>query len=77
MRGLGYKTFHPFINEDYDSEQDDSKRLKLILDEVNRLSNLNEDELFEFIDNVKPITDHNFKVLLTKPNYGHLHELTG
>ena len=77
LRGLGYRTFHPFINEDYDREQDDSKRLKLILDEVNRLSNLNEDELFEFIDNVKPIVDHNFKVLFTKPNYGHLHKLIG
>lgn len=75
LRELGYKTFHPFINESYDTELDDTKRLKLILKEVERLVNLTQNELFEFIDNVVPIVEHNYKVLLSKPHNGHLHKL--
>ena len=77
LRELGYRTFHPYINEDYDKETDDVKRLKLIVKEVYRLSNLGQDELFEFIDNVKPIVKHNLYVLRSKPHYGHIHKLIG
>ena len=77
LNELGYKTFHPYINESYDTEINDAKRLKLIIEEVNRLSNLSQSELFEFIDNVAPIVEHNFKILHTKPHYGHLHKLIG
>lgn len=77
LRELGYRTFHPYINEDYDKETDDVKRLKLIVQEVYRLSNLGQDELFEFIDNVKPIVKHNLHVLRSKPHYGHIHKLIG
>ena len=77
LHKLGYKTFHPFINESYDKELDDVKRLRLIIEEVDRLSNLTEVELFEFIDNVKPIVEHNLNTLRSKPYYGHLHKLIG
>jgi len=68
LKQLGYKTFHPFIDERYDNETNNVKRLKMILDEVNRLSNFSEDELFKFIDNVREITIHNHNLLLNKPN---------
>ena len=58
-------------------ELDDVKRLRLIIEEVDRLSNLTEVELFEFIDNVKPIVEHNLNTLRSKPYYGHLHKLIG
>jgi hypothetical protein len=77
LRHIGYKTFHPFINEDYDKEPNDAKRMKLIIEEVNRLSNLSQAELFEFIDNVKPIVNHNFQLLCRKKHYGHLYKLIG
>jgi hypothetical protein len=67
LKELGYKTFHPWINESYDLEQDDALRLKKIVDEVERLSNLNDYEVIEFIKNVKPIVIHNYIVITKLP----------
>jgi len=74
LRSLGYRTFHPFIDESYDSETNNTKRLKMILSEVKRLSNFSETELFEFIDNVKEITIHNHNTLINKPKFTHIHK---
>ena len=74
LKELGYRTFHPFIDERYDNETNNVKRLKMILDEVNRLSNFPEDELFEFIDNVREITIHNHNLLINKPKFTHVHK---
>jgi hypothetical protein len=74
IRQLGYKTFHPYIDESYDSEKNNTKRLKMILNEVKRLSNLTEVELFEFIDNIKDITIHNKNLLLNKPKFSYTHK---
>jgi hypothetical protein len=74
LKELGYRTFHPFIDERYDNETNNVKRLKMILDEVNRLSNFSEDELFEFIDNVREITIHNHNLLINKPKFTHVYK---
>lgn len=75
LKKLGYKTFHPFIDESYDNETNNVKRLRMILNEVNRLSNLTESELFEFIDKVKEITIHNHNNLVNKPKFMHVHRI--
>lgn len=62
MRKLGYKTFHPFINEAYDNEVDDEKRMNMIIKEVKRLSTYTNDEWMQWQRNVKPIIDHNYEV---------------
>jgi len=69
LKTLGYKTFHPFIDESYDDEPNPILRIKMILKEVKRLSELSEPELFEFIDNVKEITKFNFNTLKEKKNH--------
>lgn len=74
LKQIGYKTFHPYIDESYDNEPNDVKRLKMILNEVNRLCNLTELELFEFIDKVKEITIYNHNLLINKPNFSHVHK---
>lgn len=66
LKTLGYKTFGEVINEDYDNEMDDSKRMLMILDEVNRLSNLSDSELFKFLDYAKPICEYNYQHLNSK-----------
>jgi hypothetical protein len=66
LRDAGYKTFHPYIDESYDSEVDDGKRMIKILDEIERLSNLKEEELTDFLQNVAPICEHNFNLLYSK-----------
>jgi hypothetical protein len=69
FKELGYKSFSPYIDESYDEVEDDSERLLAIVNEIKRLSLLSPTELSEFLINVKPICDYNFKILLTKKNF--------
>ena len=66
LRELGYKTFHPYIDESYDTIEDDETRLTAIMDEVERLCNMSDDETREWLANVQPICDFNYKLLRTK-----------
>lgn len=66
LREKGYKTFSPYINEDYDLEIDNNKRLRMIADEVERLCNLTDDELSVLIDHLSPICKYNRQVLINK-----------
>ena len=66
FRELGYKSFAPIIDESYDSEEDDAKRIMMILNEIKRLSNLSDDELKHFLTEAKKICDHNFNRLARK-----------
>jgi hypothetical protein len=68
LHQLGYKSFHPLIDESYDSEIDDSARLFKILKEIERLCNLSDSELRHFLTTAKPIVMHNFAVLMTRSN---------
>ena len=68
-RIMGYKTFSPFITEQYDQELDDGKRMLMILDEIERLCNLTESELSEFLFNVKEICDYNYNILMSKTQF--------
>jgi hypothetical protein len=69
LKKLGYKTFSPWINENYDLEMDDNKRMMMIVDEIERLSNLNDDELKLFLSNVIGICEHNYKQLTTQTRF--------
>jgi hypothetical protein len=66
LRNLGYKTFHPFIDETYDSQFDNEIRMKKILKEIERLCNMSSQEIIDFIRNVKPICEHNQLLLRSK-----------
>lgn len=63
LKNMGLKTFHPFINEDYDNEVDDMKRFRMIVDEINRLCNFTNDEWIVWQENVKEIVEYNFDFL--------------
>lgn len=63
LHSMGYKTFDGLIDETYDRETDDNKRMQMIIDEVERLCNLNEAELETFLVESKKIVEHNFKNL--------------
>ena len=60
IQRLGYKTFHPFIDESYDSIYDLNTRLAAI---VNVIKKLNYNEVLE---QTKHITDYNFKYFFRK-----------
>lgn len=69
LKELGYKTFEPLIDESYDLELDDNKRMMMIVKEVQRLCNLNQKDLNYFLLAVKKITLYNYNVLLSKKNF--------
>jgi hypothetical protein len=66
LRELGYKTFSPWIDESYDLELNDSKRMLKVVAEIKRLCELKPDELSKFLTNVKSICDYNQQVLLNQ-----------
>lgn len=66
LREKGYETFHPYINEDYDLEEDDNKRLVMIANEIERLCELPDEDMSELIEQLKPICARNREVLARK-----------
>lgn len=66
LRELGYKTFHPFIDESYDLEKDDAKRMEMIVNEIERICNLDQSQLKELSVRVKDICYYNYKILTSK-----------
>lgn len=69
LKDLGYKTFHPFINESYDNENNDKIRLHMILNEVERLCKLSDEEWIQLQRKIKPILEHNHQLLMSKTNF--------
>lgn len=66
FRELGYKSFSPWINEDYDLEHDDATRMMKIVRETERLSNLSPEELKDFLTAMRDICEHNYQLLINK-----------
>ena len=67
LRRLGFKTFHPYINESYDDKNlSYEKRYKLLIKETERLCNISENEIKKIYENMESIIDHNLNVLENK-----------
>ncbi len=66
FREKGYKTFHPYIDESYDLETDDQKRIQMILAETERLCKLSQQELENLFVQTKEVCDHNYELLMNK-----------
>ena len=66
---LGYKTFEPYIDESYDSIEDDSERLLVIVKEIKRLSYLSPEELRDFLNGTAEICRYNLQTLAQKTNF--------
>jgi len=62
LHKLGYKTFHPYINEDYDNLPT-WERMEFITKEMKRLNNMTLDERINWYKNLEPILKHNFIVI--------------
>lgn len=63
LKDLGFRTFHPYMDESYDEVSDHEKRLKLVIDELQRLSEMSEDQLFEWFTAISGILIHNYQQL--------------
>lgn len=74
LKRIGFKTFHPYLNEDYDNEPDNKKRFKMIEEEILRLSQMPIKEIhdlyFDLIDKLIYNQQHFMSLL----NYNPLEE---
>lgn len=59
LRSHGFQTFSPWIDESYDREPDPSRRLRLVLDEAERLIRMPEKDLVDLIAAMEPVLRHN------------------
>ncbi len=69
LKQLGYKTFDNIIDESYDLEINDGSRALKIINEVERLVNLSDDQLENFLIESKKICDYNYQVLKNKKDF--------
>lgn len=65
LHELGYKTFHPLIDESYDTEKNDGQRMLMIVKEIEKICKLTQKELKELSLEFKDICNHNQKKLLS------------
>ena len=59
----GFKTFHPYIDESYDNEENTNKRIDLITNELKKILSMSKSEWLAFKKNINPILNHNHKRL--------------
>jgi len=68
LQQLGYKTFSPWIDESYDAEYDDMKRMHMLIAEIKRLCNLSDSEWCDMQVNLESIVEHNQQHMLADKN---------
>jgi hypothetical protein len=68
LKTLGFKTFSPYIDESYDLENNDYKRLELIVKEVDKFANKTKEEKDDFLRNVSEICKYNQELFLKYSN---------
>lgn len=69
IRSYGFRTFSPWINEDYDLETDNNKRLSMLANELERLENLPNDELETVVQECLKIAEYNKQIFFSKEFY--------
>jgi hypothetical protein len=69
LKQLGYKTFENLIDETYDTVINDAERALAIIKEVERLCNLDKQELAYFLIECRKICDYNYDVLKKKNTF--------
>ena len=68
LKNMGFLTFEPWFDESYDKEENDWERLKKIVKEVKRLSELSFEEWDQMLDEMSPVIEHNYNRLINYTN---------
>lgn len=63
FRRLGFKTFDCVIDESYDLEIDDQKRYTMAFEQIERLMQMDQQEVYA---KLKPVLDHNYELLMNR-----------
>ena len=72
LRKYGFKTFHPYINESYDQEENNDIRLQMIGDEIERICNLNNVDQQELLNQCQKIANFNKKLFFSSKFLNHV-----
>jgi len=60
LRRYGFKTFNKWIDESYDQEHDQHKRLNMIASEIRKICLLNKKEISNMYTEMLPVLKHNY-----------------
>ena len=63
LRSLGFKTFSPYIDESYDVEPDEGRRVNMIYNEIARLCTMSKEEIHNWYWQMEDILEHNHNLL--------------
>ena len=66
LQTMGYRTFHPIINEDYDSEFNWARRMQMIIDEIDRIAAMDKNQFEEFMFAAADICLHNHQTIVKR-----------
>ena len=69
LRKQGFKTFHPYIDESYDKENHPTKRMVMIVDEIERLCSYTLKEMENWYEQLIPRLEHNHKNLFDNTSF--------
>ena len=69
LQKLGYKTFHPYIDETYDTIENDQTRFSMIVNEITRLCNQTDEEWLQWQIAVKEIVEFNNQVYYSRKDH--------
>ena len=75
LRTLGFKTFHPFIDESYDQEPDPKKRFSMIETQIKKFAHMTTQQVHDWYHSITDILLHNQQLLYTFKNYNPVDEL--
>lgn len=64
LRDIGFKTFDGFIDESYDTEPDEVKRMNMLYAEITRLCAMSKEEIHEWYWSMEEIMLHNHNLLV-------------
>lgn len=63
FKQLGYRSFHPYIDETYDTVENNLDRFNCITAEIERLSKFTDSEWIEWQKNIQEIVEFNYNLL--------------
>jgi hypothetical protein len=70
LRATGYNTCSPYIDESYDTIDNDEERLLAIVNEIKRIKDLNDSDYSKLLSNCNLIANENFKIFKRKKEAG-------
>lgn len=65
MHQLGFQTFNQFWDESYDDIKEHTERMRKIMELLSTIAAWNEEQIIDFRRKVKPILEHNYRVIQT------------